>query len=151
MYYSVPELSKGCLNMGQMFHSGAFHFGSWKPDPCLCRSSNKGDLSSFVSLITMWYWFSHVSDVVKSYFMQLWDLPFLSHWCPCHRNIFPYDHEMPLFFLTKWAFSKTSFIFPGFRWILLWQFVHKRLIICLLFWLLTRWLLVGLRLTLFIV
>lgn len=146
----MPGLSQACLNMGWMFHSGALYFSSWKPDSCLCRSSNKDDLFSFVALITMWYWFSHVSGVVKSYFMQLWDLPFLSHWCPCHRNIFPHDHDMLLLFFTKWAFSKTSFIFPGFRWILFCQLVHKQLIICLLFWLLTR-LLVGLKLTSFII
>lgn len=63
----------------------------------------------------MWYWFSHVSGVVKSYIMQLWDLPFRPQWCPCHRNILPHDHDMLLFFLTKWAFSKTSFTLPGFR------------------------------------
>uniref|UniRef100_A0A663EY68 Uncharacterized protein n=1 Tax=Aquila chrysaetos chrysaetos TaxID=223781 RepID=A0A663EY68_AQUCH len=28
MYSSVSGLSKGCLNMGRMFHSGALHFSS---------------------------------------------------------------------------------------------------------------------------
>lgn len=112
---------------------------------------------AYIVLQTVWtlfpYGFNHyvyVSGVVKSYFMLLWDLPFLSYGCFCHRNIFPHDCDMLLFFLTKWAFSKTSFVFPVFRWILLWQFVHKKIIICLPFWLLMR-LLVVLRFTLFII
>lgn len=43
-------LFKGCLSIGQMFHSGALYFRSGKPSPCLCRSSKRDDPASFVAL-----------------------------------------------------------------------------------------------------
>lgn len=66
------------------------------------------------SFNSMWHWFSHPAGTVKRYFRHLWNLSFLPPWCPCHRNIFSQDHDMPLLFQQNRLSARVS-SFSRFR------------------------------------